>query len=82
MDSTKKEPTAAQFAKCVKMIRQLVSDIQGAPYPGEQVESELYKIWYEHVQKAAVECFEFLDENFPLQKTDFRGVEKLIDSGK
>ena len=46
------------------------------------MESELYKIWYEHVQKAAVECFEFLDANFPLQKTDFRGVEKLIDSGK
>jgi hypothetical protein len=82
MDSKKKEPTAAQFDKCVKMIRQLVSDIQGAPYPGDQVESELYTIWYEHVQKAAVECFEFLDENFPLQKTNFSGLEKFFESGK
>ncbi len=52
-------------------MRQLVSDIQGAPYPSEQFELELYKIWYEHVQKAAVDCFEYLDENFPGEKEDF-----------
>ncbi len=46
-----------KFEECIKMMRQLVSDIQGAPYPGENFEPELYQIWYEHVQKAAVECF-------------------------
>lgn len=76
MDSTKKVPTIAQFNKCIKMMRQLVSDIQGAPYPGEQMASELYTIWYEHVQKAAVECFEFLDEVYPMQKSTSDSSEK------
>ena len=57
------------------MIRQLVSDVQGAPYPGDGFEPELYSIWYEHVQKNAQECFEFLDANFPTEK---KGIEKAI----
>ena len=61
-----------KFDTCIKMMRQLVSDIQGAPYPaGEEFEPELYKIWYEHVQKAAVECFKYLDDNFTQEKEDF-----------
>lgn len=54
--------------KCVEMLRKLVSDVQGAPYPGENFEIELYRIWYEHAQSAAVECFEFLDDNYPEDK--------------
>lgn len=69
-----------KFKKCLKMMRQLVSDIQGAPYPGENFEPELYKIWYEHVQKAAVECFQYLDANYPLAKNDFsKALDKLFE---
>ena len=53
--------------QCVKMLRDLVSDVQGAPYPGS-LENELYMIWYEHIQKNAIECFEFLDENIPKEQ--------------
>jgi len=67
---------------CIKMMRQLVSEIQGAPYPSENFEAELYKIWYEHVQKAAVECFEYLDSNFPVAKNNFKGLDEFITNGK
>lgn len=50
-----------------KIMKQLVSDVQGAPYPNV-VNSELYKIWYEHAQLIAVECLEFIDKNFPNEK--------------
>ena len=60
-----------KYETCIKMLRQLVSDIQGAPYPSENFEPELYKIWYENVQNAAVNCFEYLDDNFPQEKEDF-----------
>jgi hypothetical protein len=58
------------------MLRQLVSDVQGAPYPGEDINNELYSIWYEHAQAAAVACFEYLDENFPEESKD---VTKKLD---
>lgn len=67
-----KEHETEQF---LAMIRQLVSDVQGAPYPGDSIENELYSIWYEHVQRDAQECFEFLNENFPLDK---EGMEKTL----
>ena len=41
----------------VALMRQLVSDVQGAPYPGSDFEPELYQIWYEHLQKNAQNCF-------------------------
>ena len=50
------------------LMRQLVSDIQGAPYPSD-VSSELYKIWYEHIQRDAINALGFIDENFPLDHT-------------
>ncbi len=62
--------------ECVKMLRELVSDVQGAPFPGDEIKSELYSIWYEHAQRAAVSCFEFLDENFP---KDQKELDKSID---
>lgn len=58
------------------MLRQLVADIQGAPYPGADVNGELYSIWYEHAQQVAVSCFEFLDENFPEESSE---VSKKLD---
>ena len=60
----------ASMEKFVGMIRQLVSDVQGAPYPGPGFEPELYSIWYEHVQSAGMKCLEYLDANFPLEKGD------------
>ncbi len=71
MDMDKK---IKQFAD---MMRQLVSDVQGAPYPGEDLEMDLYKIWYEHVQRNAQNCYEFLDENFPKEQEEF---EKSINN--
>ena len=61
---------------CVEMLRQLVSNVQGAPYPGSDIKGELYSIWYEHAQQAAVNCFEFLDANFPQESSD---VNKKIE---
>lgn len=63
--------------ECVKMMRDLVSDVQGAPFPGETLKNELYEIWYEHAQKSAVQCFEFLNANFPDEQKE---LEKTIGS--
>ncbi|MCH5289601.1 MAG: hypothetical protein J1E32_06785 [Treponema sp.] len=60
-----------KYNQCVNMLRQLVSDVQGAPYPGNDFNMELYQIWYEHIQRAAVETLGWLDENAPEEKTDF-----------
>lgn len=59
-----------KLEKCLKMMRKLVSDVQGAPYPGADLEPELYRIWYEHVQRACADCLEYLDENYPLEQED------------
>lgn len=59
-----------KLEKCLSMMRQLVSDVQGAPYPGLELEPELYKIWFEHVQKVCVDCLEYLDDNYPLERED------------
>ena len=58
-----------KLKECGEKLRKLVSDVQGAPYPGS-LENELYMIWYEHIQKTAIECFEFLDENIPQEDDD------------
>lgn len=63
-----------KFKECSEKLRKLVADIQGAPYPGN-VDDELYYIWYEHVQRNAMECYEFLDEYFP---TDQKDVAKAL----
>lgn len=53
-----------KLLECGEKLRKLVSDVQGAPYPAS-VNNELYSIWYEHIQRDALEAFEYLDENFP-----------------
>ncbi|MCR5725395.1 MAG: hypothetical protein K6G80_09955 [Treponema sp.] len=67
-----------KFQECVDMMRQLVTDIQGAPYPGDDFEPELYRIWYEHAQRAAVDCFEYLEETFPKEKENFEKSLKQL----
>lgn len=49
------------------IMKQLVSDVQGAPYPNV-IENELYRIWYEHAQQVAIKCLEYIDKNFPKDK--------------
>ena len=49
------------------IMKQLVSDVQGAPYPNV-IENELYRIWYEHAQVVAIQCLEFIDRNLPKDK--------------
>ena len=66
--------------ECVKKMRDLVSSIQGAPFPSEEITTELYSIWYEHAQRSAVECFEFLNANFPKEQTELtKSIDKLLD---
>ena len=64
-----------RLRECNDKLRKLVSCVQGAPYPGP-IGNELYEIWYEHIQQIAVECFEFLDENFPKEQED---ISKTIN---
>lgn len=66
--------------ECIQMLRELIADVQGAPFPGEFINSELYTIWYEHAQKVAVDCFEFLNDNFPKEQTELgKTIDKLFD---
>jgi hypothetical protein len=54
---------------CVALLRRLMSEIEGAPFPGSP-EPELYAIWYEHAQRSAQEALEFLAELDPLYGRD------------
>lgn len=58
-----------KIEECIGKLRTLVSDVQGAPYPSA-IENELYTIWFEHIQRSAMDCFEFLAANFPQEKED------------
>jgi len=42
------------------LLRQLISDVEGAPYPGV-LDGELYTIWYEHAQSVVQEALEYLN---------------------
>jgi len=66
-----------RLKECADRLRKLVSNVQGAPYPAE-VNSELYTIWYEHIQKNAMDAFEFLDEFYPKEKDDISKTIKGI----
>ena len=65
------------FKDCAEKLRNLVSDIQGAPYPGS-LDNELYYIWYEHVQRNAMESFEYLNEHFPNEQDDISKTLKGV----
>ena len=51
------------------ILKQLVSDVQGAPFP-QDVNNELYDIWYEHAQRVVIQCLEYSDLNFPELKEE------------
>ncbi|MDA8410943.1 MAG: hypothetical protein M0001_11170 [Treponema sp.] len=48
----------------LKLLRMLMSDVEGAPYPGA-LQEELYTIWYEHAQSIAQEALEYLNRVDP-----------------
>ena len=65
--------------QCIQMLRDLVSDVQGAPFPSGELKNELYEIWYEHAQRAAVACFEYLNDNFPEEQVELnKTIDKLF----
>ncbi|MEI6387182.1 MAG: hypothetical protein WCQ50_11125 [Spirochaetota bacterium] len=58
------------------LLRQLMSDIEGAPFPGS-IEGELYTIWYEHAQSRAQEVLKYLndlDPNYGRESNDAAGL--------
>ena len=74
--------------KKLKKLLFLESSLEGlclnnnllCPFPGGDIDTELYAIWYEHAQKAAVECFEFLNANFPKEQKELnKSIDKLFD---
>ncbi|MEI6876967.1 MAG: hypothetical protein WCL50_17770 [Spirochaetota bacterium] len=44
----------------MSFLRQLMSDVEGAPFPGT-VQEELYAIWYEHAQGVAQDALKYLN---------------------
>lgn len=53
------------------ILRRLISDVEGAPFPNN-VNNELYTIWYEHVQVAAQAALEYLNTYDPDYKPNDR----------
>lgn len=64
--------------KCVELLKRLTSDLHGAPYPGDDFNMELYRIWYEHIQESSQECLEYLEANYPTQKDIDKTLEKIV----
>lgn len=66
MDNIQKDVEAlnkddyASDPKEVQLIKDLISTLQGAPYP-TSVNDELYAIWYEHSLIAINNAFSFLN---------------------
>ena len=50
--------------KGLAILRQIMSDVEGAPSPGV-MKAELYSIWYEHAQSVAQEALEYLNTTDP-----------------
>ena len=53
----------------LSLLRKLMSDVEGAPFPGS-VHEELYAIWYEHAQSVAQEALEYLNQVDPAYGRD------------
>ena len=68
----------SRFNDFCDKLRQLLSEVQGAPYPAT-INNELYDIWYEHIQSTAIDCFEYLNENFPQEAEDIsRNLDRTL----
>ncbi len=59
------------------LLRQLISDVEGAPSPGV-VNCELYTIWYEHAQSVTQEALEYFNTMYPeyyRRETEDKGMD-------
>lgn len=54
--------TNSHDADEIRIIKALVSVLQGAPYP-TNVNDELYRIWYEHSLNSVSEALAYLDRH-------------------
>lgn len=48
----------------VEIARTLLSIIEGAPFP-QNIDNELYTLWYEHAQQSVTNAQRYLNENHP-----------------
>jgi len=63
--------------KASDIIVDLVSSLQGAPYPST-INNELYTIWYEHAQIAAQEALHFVERKRAQEAKD-TSLEAMVD---
>ncbi len=70
--------TNKSVEELTRLMRQLVSDVQGAPFPSENIEPEHYSNWYDHGQRGAQNCFDVWEQHFPLDNSEFIDSLKKI----
>jgi divalent metal cation (Fe/Co/Zn/Cd) transporter len=63
--------------KASDIIVDLVSSLQGAPYPSS-INNELYTIWYEHAQIAAQEALHFVERKRAQEAKD-TSLDAMVD---
>ena len=56
-------------SKEVQLIKELISTLQGAPYP-TSINQELYEIWYEHSLIAINNAYSFLNKSETVEETE------------
>lgn len=66
--------------KASDIIVELVSSLQGAPYPST-INNELYTIWYEHAQIAAQEALHFVERKRAKEAKD-DSLDSLVDQAQ
>lgn len=53
----------------VNLVKQLISEIEGAPYPS-QINNGLYTIWYEHAIMVATNALGKISDHLETEKKD------------
>jgi hypothetical protein len=66
--------------KASDIIVDLVSSLQGAPYPSS-INNELYTIWYEHAQIAAQEALHFVERKRVKEEKD-TSLDAIVDQAQ
>ncbi len=55
--------------KGLKLLKQLIGAIEGAPYP-HSVQNELYTIWHEHALNIATDALGYVNAQKKKKKSD------------
>lgn len=66
--------------KASDIIIELVSSLQGAPYPST-INNELYTIWYEHAQISAQEALHFVEKKRIKEAKD-NSLDRMVDEAQ